>query len=158
DYNLPQRFDLTYVDADDTRKRPVMIHRAPFGSLERFIGVLIEHTGGRFPLWLAPVQAKVLPLNDDLTPRAREAATALREAGLRVEVDDRSEKLGRKIRDAEVEKVPYMLVLGNKEAEAGALAVRRHAGEGSEDLGAMPVAEVASLLQREVTEQLGRSR
>ncbi|HLT48694.1 MAG TPA: threonine--tRNA ligase [Rubricoccaceae bacterium] len=159
DYNLPERFDLTYVDADDTRKRPVMIHRAPFGSLERFIGVLIEHTGGRFPTWLAPVQAKVLPLNDDLAPRAREVAAALLDAGLRVEVDDRSEKLGRKIRDAEVEKVPYMLVLGAKEAEAGTVSVRRHAPEGgrAEDLGAMPMTEVVSLLQREIAEQLGYS-
>jgi threonyl-tRNA synthetase len=155
DYNLPRRFDLWYTDAHDTQQRPVMIHRAPFGSLERFIGVLIEHTGGRFPTWLAPVQAKVLPLNDDLLPRARAVAAALLEAGLRVEVDERSEKLGRKIRDAEVEKVPYMLVLGAKEAEAGTVAVRRH-GEG--DLGAMAVDEAVALLQREVAEGLGRSR
>src|SRR5690606_901396 len=103
DYNLPQRFDLWYTDADDSKKRPVMIHRAPFGSLERFIGVLIEHTGGDFPVWLAPVQAKVLPLNDDLVGYADEVARNLRDAGLRVEVDRRSEKVGRKIRDAELE-------------------------------------------------------
>ena len=160
DYNLPQRFDLWYTDADDSRKRPVMIHRAPFGSLERFIGVLIEHTGGRFPTWLAPVQAKILPLNDDLNGRAGEVAAALRDSGLRAEVDDRSEKLGRKIRDAELEKVPYMLVLGNKEAEDGTVSVRRHGTEGAraEDLGAMPVTEVAALLQHEIAEQLGRTR
>ena len=160
DYNLPERFDLTYTDADDTRKRPVMIHRAPFGSLERFIGVLIEHTGGRFPTWLVPVQAKVLPLNDDLNGRAREVATALLDAGLRVEVDDRSEKLGRKIRDAEVEKVPYMLVLGAKEAEAGTVSVRRHGAEGgrAEDLGALPVAEAIALIQNEIADQLDRAR
>jgi threonyl-tRNA synthetase len=160
DYNLPQRFDLWYTDADDQKKRPVMIHRAPFGSLERFIGVLIEHTGGRFPVWLAPVQAKVLPLNDDLVERAREVAAELRDLGLRVEVDARSEKLGRKIRDAEVEKIPYMLVLGAKEDEAGTVSVRRHGAEGgrAEDLGAMPVADLAARLRREAAEQMGRPR
>jgi len=129
DYNLPQRFDLWYTDADDVRRRPVMIHRAPFGSLERFIGVLIEHTGGDFPLWLAPVQVRMLALNDDLVAYAESVAARLRSRGLRVEVDGRSEKIGRKIRDAELEKVPYMLVVGRKEADAGAVAVRRH-GEG----------------------------
>ncbi|MDX1419653.1 MAG: threonine--tRNA ligase, partial [Rubricoccaceae bacterium] len=159
DYNLPERFDLSYTDTDDTRRRPVMIHRAPFGSLERFIGVLIEHTGGRFPTWLAPVQAVVLPLNDDLNERAHAVAARLRDAGLRVDVDARSEKLGRKIRDAEVEKVPFMLVLGNQEAEAGTVSVRRHGAEGgrAEDLGAMPMDDLVALLQREVAEPLGRA-
>lgn len=155
DYNLPARFDLAYTDANDEKRRPVMIHRAPFGSLERFIGVLIEHCGGNFPVWLAPVQAKILPITDDLSAYAEDVAARLTEAGLRVEVDDRSEKIGRKIRDAEVEKVPYMLVVGRKEAEAGTVAVRRH-GEG--DRGAMPVAEFAAQVQAEIAEQTGSRR
>src|SRR5690606_22236282 len=154
DYNLPERFNLTYTDADDTQRRPVMIHRAPFGSLERFVGVLIEHCGGNFPVWLAPVQVKVLPLNDDLAPKAREIAAELAGLGLRVETDARSEKIGRKIRDAEVEKVPYMLVLGNKEVEAGTVAVRRH-GEG--DLGAMGVGEFAVRVQLEIEREQNRA-
>ena len=153
DYNLPQRFDLWYTDPDDRQRRPVMIHRAPFGSLERFIGVLIEHTGGNFPVWLAPVQAKVLPLNDDLLGYAETVARQLLDAGLRVEVDRRSEKVGRKIRDAELEKVPYMLVVGRKEAEAGQVAVRRH---GAGDQGAVSVTEFARQAREEVTAQLGR--
>ena len=133
DYNLPERFDLTYVDETDERVRPVMIHRAPFGSLERFIGVLIEHTGGNFPLWLAPTQVKVLPITDDQNDYAESVADTLRQSGLRVETDTRSEKVGRKIRDAEVEKVPVMLVVGRKEAEAGTVSVRRHGlGEASD--------------------------
>jgi threonyl-tRNA synthetase len=154
DYNLPERFDLVYTDADDAKKRPVMIHRAPFGSLERFIGVLIEHTGGNFPTWLAPVQAKVLPISDDLNGYAEETAAALRDEGFRVAVDARSEKVGRKIRDAEVEKIPYMLVVGRKEAEAGAVAVRRH-GEG--DRGQMPLTDFARHLREEVARELGRA-
>ncbi|MEM9997622.1 MAG: threonine--tRNA ligase, partial [Bacteroidota bacterium] len=154
DYNLPERFDLTYIDADDTRKRPVMIHRAPFGSLERFIGVLIEHCGGHFPVWLAPVQVKVLPVSDAFSDYAHDVAAQVRAAGFRVETDLRSEKVGRKIRDAEVEKVPYMLVVGGKEVEAGTVAVRRQA-EG--DRGAMPTAAFIAALQQEVAEQLGRA-
>ncbi|MEM8599567.1 MAG: His/Gly/Thr/Pro-type tRNA ligase C-terminal domain-containing protein, partial [Bacteroidota bacterium] len=152
--HLPERFDLTYIDADDTRKRPVMIHRAPFGSLERFIGVLIEHCGGHFPVWLAPVQVKVLPVSDAFSDYAREVAAQVRAAGFRVETDLRSEKVGRKIRDAEVEKVPYMLVVGGKEVEAGNVAVRRQ-GEG--DRGAVPTAEFIAALQQEVAGQLGRA-
>ncbi|HLA63268.1 MAG TPA: threonine--tRNA ligase [Rhodothermales bacterium] len=154
DYNLPQRFDLWYTAADDTKKRPVMIHRAPFGSLERFIGVLIEHTGGNFPVWLSPVQVKVLPLNDELIGHADGVAKRLREAGLRVEVDRRSEKVGRKIRDAELEKVPYMLVLGRKEAEVDEVAVRRH-GEG--DQGAVTVDAFIARVKGEVAQQMGRA-
>ncbi len=148
DYNLPQRFDLWYTDADDVRRRPVMIHRAPFGSLERFIGVLIEHTGGDFPLWLAPTQVRVLPLNDELATYGDEVAGRLRDAGLRVEVDRRSEKVGRKIRDAELDKVPYMLVVGRKEADAGAVAVRRH---GSGDQGVASVDAFIAQANAEVT-------
>ena len=126
DYNLPERFDLTYTDEHDERQRPVMIHRAPFGSLERFIGVMLEHTGGNLPLWLAPVQVQVLPITDRQNDYAEQTAETLRRSGLRVAVDTRSEKVGRKIRDAEVDKVPVMLVVGQTEAEAGTVSVRRH--------------------------------
>lgn len=147
DYNLPERFDLVYTDADDQRRRPVMIHRAPFGSLERFIGVLIEHCGGNFPVWLAPVQVKVLPIADDQNAYAESVRARLVQAGLRAEVDRRSEKVGRKIRDAEVEKVPYMLVVGRKEAEAGTVAVRRH---GAGDQGTRPLDAFTDALLAEV--------
>jgi threonyl-tRNA synthetase len=153
DYNLPERFDLTYTDEHDEKLRPVMIHRAPFGSLERFIGVMIEHTGGNFPLWLAPLQVKVLPITDAQNGYAESVAATLAAAGFRVETDTRSEKVGRKIRDAEVEKVPVMLVLGRKEAEDGTVSVRRH-GQG--DLGAMSPEALAEALRTEIAGQLGR--
>ncbi|MEM6328562.1 MAG: threonine--tRNA ligase [Bacteroidota bacterium] len=160
DYNLPERFDLTYIDENDDRVRPAMIHRAPFGSLERFIGVTIEHTGGDFPLWLAPVQARVLPITDGQNAYAEEVAAALRAEGLRVEVDDRSEKVGRKIREAELAKVPAQLVVGAKEAEAGTVSVRRR-GAGADgqtiDTGAMPLADLASRLREEVDRGMGRA-
>ncbi len=147
DYNLPERFDLTYVDQNDERRRPVMIHRAPFGSLERFIGVLIEHTGGNFPTWLAPVQARVLPIGEDFAEYARAVARKLRAAGLRVEVDDSEETVGYKIRRAETQKVPYMLVVGGREEEAGTVAVRAH-GEGEQSVA--PVAEFIDQIRREI--------
>ena len=156
DNNLPERFDLTYVDENDERVRPVMIHRAPFGSLERFIGVMLEHTGGNLPLWLAPTQVKVLPITDGQNDYARSVAADLRAAGLRVEVDTRSEKVGRKIRDAEVEKVPVMLVVGRKEAEAGSVAVRRHGLGDASDQGTQPLAALRDALLAEVAAQLGR--
>lgn len=134
DYNLPERFDLWYVGADNEKHRPVMIHRAPFGSLERFIGVLIEHCGGNFPTWLAPVQAAVLPVGQDFEEYAEKVAAHLQVAGVRVETDLRNEKVGYKIRSAEMKKIPYMLVVGAREMESGAVSVRRH-GEG--DLGSM---------------------
>ena len=157
DYNLPERFDLTYVDENDERRRPVMIHRAPFGSLERFVGVMLEHTGGNLPLWLAPVQVKVLPITDDQNDYAGEVADALRQSGLRVETDARSEKVGRKIRDAEVEKVPVMLVVGRKEAEAGTVSVRRHGLGEASDQGAQPADALRRSLLDEVARQTGRA-
>jgi threonyl-tRNA synthetase len=153
DYNLPERFDLWYTDAEDRKQRPVMIHRAPFGSLERFIGVLIEHCGGNFPIWLAPVQVRVLPISDDLNAYAQRVVTTLRQPGLRAEIDDRSEKVGRKIRDAEMEKVPYMLVVGRKEEETGTVSVRRH-GEG--DRGSAPLMEFINHIEQEIAGELGR--
>jgi threonyl-tRNA synthetase len=138
DFQMPERFDLSYVGADDAAHRPVMIHRALLGSMERFAGILIEHYAGRFPVWLAPVQAIVLPVSDRHNEYAGKVLAELREAGVRVEADDRSESVGKKIRDAELGRYPYMLVVGDREQEAGAVAVRSHE-EG--ELGAMsPVA------------------
>jgi threonyl-tRNA synthetase len=128
DFQLPERFALEYVASDDTRARPVMIHRAMLGSLERFIGVYIEHTAGKFPTWLAPIQIAILPITDGHQAWAREVADACRVAGLRVEVDERNEKLGLKIREATLQKVPYMLVLGDKEVEARGVAPRSRDG------------------------------
>ena len=127
DYNLPERFELTYVDEHDARKRPVMIHRAPFGSLERFIGVLIEHCGGNFPTWLAPTQVQIIPVGDDFVDYAQEVAATLRAEDVRVEIDTSDETVGYKIREAETQKVPYMLVVGGDEEEAGTVSVRSHA-------------------------------
>ncbi len=150
DYVMPERFDLTYTGADNADHRPVMIHRALMGSFERFIGILIEHYAGEFPLWLAPVQARVLPLADRHADYAREVAEALGAAGLRAELDDRTESVGRKIREAELRKVPYMLVVGDREAEQRAVALRRHK-EG--DLGSMPLDEAVSRLVAEAAER-----
>jgi len=144
DYQLPQRFDLEYVAADGSLQRPVMIHRAMLGSVERFLGILIEHTAGAFPFWLAPVQAKVIPVSEKTLDFARQAAAQLLAAGLRVELDESNEKLGYKIRQAQLEKVPYMLVAGTREAESGALAVRLRSGE---DLGAVEIAALARRLR-----------
>jgi len=143
DYSMPERFGLVYTGADNAEHRPVMIHRALVGSFERFVGILIEHLGGELPLWLAPVQCAVLPVADRHNGYAREVAGALRDAGLRAEVDQRTESIGRKIRDAELQKLPYMLVVGDREAEAGAVSVRRrHEG----DIGTLPLAEAAERL------------
>ena len=126
DYNLPERFDLEYVDSDNSRKRPVMIHRAPFGSLERFIAVLLEHCGGNLPLWLTPLQVMILPISDKYTDYCKEVAELFKNADIRAEIDERNEKIGRKIRDAEMMKTPYMLIIGEKEAESRTVAVRVH--------------------------------
>ncbi len=140
DYSFPERFELGYTGADNEEHRPVMIHRALMGSYERFIGILIEHYAGEFPLWLAPVQALVLPIADRHNAYAAEVARELRDAGLRVTVDDRAESVGRKIRDGELSKVPYLLIVGDREAESGQVGVRRH-GEG--DLGPSSTSDFA---------------
>lgn len=124
DFNLPERFDMYYIGEDNKRHRPYMIHRAIFGSIERFIGVLIEHYAGLLPLWLSPVQAKIIPVADTHIPYAKEVEKKLKEAGLRVEVDERSERMNRKIRDAELQKIPYMLIVGDKEQQTGSVSVR----------------------------------
>jgi threonyl-tRNA synthetase len=150
DYYMPERFELTYTGADNAEHRPVMIHRALMGSFERFMGILIEHYAGEFPVWLAPVQAAVLPLADRHIDYARDVEAALFAAGLRAEVDDRTESVGRKIREAELRKIPYMLVVGDREAEQRAVALRRHK-EG--DLGTVPLDEAVGRLTAEAAER-----
>ncbi len=147
DYNLPERFQLEYTGSDNQKHRPVMIHRAPFGSMERFVAVLLEHTAGRFPLWLTPDQAIVLPISEKFNDYAHEVARQLDEADVRVTIDDRNEKIGKKIRDNELRRIPYMLVVGEKEAENGTISVRKQ-GEG--DKGTMKIANFAEILAEEV--------
>ncbi len=151
DYNLPERFDLEYIGADNQKHRPVMIHRAPFGSMERFVAVLIEHTGGKFPLWLTPDQFIVLPISDKYTEYAHSVKRRLEDMGLRGGVDERSEKTGKKIRDAELNKIPYMLIVGEKEQAEDAVSVRKQ-GEG--DLGAFTLADFAKRIDEEVKQYL----
>jgi threonyl-tRNA synthetase len=143
DFQMPERFELTYQGEDNAEHRPVMIHRALLGSMERFVGILIEHYGGRFPLWLAPTQAAVLPVSDAHLGYAQEVEAKLRDAGMRVRVDERTESVGRKIRDAELAKLPLMLIVGEREAADGTVSVRSH---DRGDLGAMPVADVRALV------------
>jgi len=147
DFQFPIKFDLTYIGEDGKEHRPVMLHRAIMGTLERFIGILTEHFAGAFPLWLAPVQARVLPITDRHHEYAADVVAKLKAAGLRVELDPRNEKIGYKIREAELKKVPFILVVGDKEAEAGAVAVRRR---GQKDLGAMPLAQFQELAMGEI--------
>lgn len=150
DFQMPERFDLEYTGPDGLKHRPVMIHRVAFGSIERFIGILIEHFAGAFPLWLSPVQVKILPIADRHHEKAEELHRQLAQAGLRCEVDDRSEKIGYKIREAQLEKVPYMIVLGDKDIESGTVAVR-HRKDG--DLGSMTAEEFIAKAQREAAER-----
>jgi threonyl-tRNA synthetase len=147
DFSLPERFDLQYIGPDGQPQRPYMIHRALLGSIERFFGVLIEHHAGKFPLWLAPVQARVLTITDDFNDYGREVTDRLKSRRIRAEFDDRSEKIGAKIRDAELQKVPYMLIIGAREKDSNSLSIRRH-GEG--DLGSKPVDEVVDMLLAEI--------
>jgi threonyl-tRNA synthetase len=147
DYQLPQRFDLTYIGADNKPHRPVMIHRAPFGSMERFIGVLIEHFNGSFPLWLSPVQAILLPISDKFNEYASTVAQQLKAAGIRVEINTTADKIGAKIRDASLQKIPYQLVVGEKEAAANKVAVRHR----NADQGQLDVSELLARLQQEIS-------
>src|SRR5205814_4435595 len=150
DYNLPKRFELEYVGKDNHPHRPVMIHRAPFGSMERFCGILIEHFAGAFPLWLAPEQARVLPISEKFSDYGRKVEAELKAHGFRATDDYRPEKIGAKIREAQLEKVPYMLVVGEKEAGAGTVAVRDRVDG---DLGALPLAQVIERFEAEVREK-----
>ena len=150
DMQLPEKFDLTYTGEDGLKHRPVMIHRVVYGSIERFIGILIEHYAGAFPAWLAPTQVRILPITDKHVAYAKELHDKMFDLGLRVYLDDRNEKIGSKIREAQVQKIPYMLVIGDKEVEEGAVAVRRRS-EG--DLGAMKADDFIAMLQKEIAEK-----
>jgi threonyl-tRNA synthetase len=150
DYVMPERFDLEYTGSDGKKHRPVIIHRAPFGSMERFVGLLIEHYAGEFPLWLAPVQAVVLPITDNQLDYAKKVYEAVKSAGIRVELDDRNEKIGYKIREWETRKTPYMVILGEREKGAGALSVRQHR---KGDLGQTTEAEFVAKLRKEIDEK-----
>ena len=147
DFNLPERFGLTYIGEDGKEHQPYMIHRALLGSLERFMGILIEHYAGAFPVWLAPVQAVVIPIADRHNDYAQQVGEQLKKADIRVQVDDRNERMNAKIRDAQRQKVPYMLVVGDREAEANAAAVRLRSGE---DLGATPIDEIVSKITGDI--------
>ena len=151
DYNLPERFELEYVGADNSKHRPVMIHRAPFGSMERFVAILIEHCAGKFPLWLTPEQVKILPISDRFNEYAEGVSKVLENHDIRALVDDRSEKVGKKIRDAELEKIPYMLIVGESEAAEGTVSVRKQ-GEG--DIGGLTVEAFAERIRSEIAEML----
>jgi threonyl-tRNA synthetase len=155
DYNLPERFELEYIGADNQKHRPVMIHRAPFGSMERFVAVLIEHTAGKFPLWLTPDQAVILPISEKYHDYAEKVSDFLKNYDIRTLIDERSEKIGKKIRDNELKRIPYLLIIGEKEQESGSVSVRRQ-GEG--DKGTMSLEEFATFLQKEVETQLENSQ
>jgi threonyl-tRNA synthetase len=154
DYNLPERFDLTYKGADDKEHRPIMIHRAPFGSMERFVAILLEHTGGRFPLWLAPDQALVIPVSEKYNDYAQEVVRELNRRDVRTQIDERNEKVGRKIRDAELKRIPFILVVGEKEQQDGTVSVRTQ-GEGDEQR-VMSVADFAALVETRIEKETGR--
>jgi len=153
DYNLPERFELEYTGDDNAKHRPVMIHRAPFGSMERFVAVLIEHTAGKFPLWLTPDQVVILPISEKFNDYAYLVAKQLNSQDVRVQVDDRNEKIGRKIRDNELKRIPFMLIVGEKEAENGEVAVRK---QGDGDKGSMKVADFAQMVNDEVNSLVNR--
>ena len=153
DYNLPERFELEYMGSDNQKHRPVMIHRAPFGSMERFCAVLIEHTGGKFPLWLTPDQAVILPISEKYNAYAEEVRAYLDSMDIRAIVDDRNEKIGRKIRDNEMKHIPYMLIVGEKEAENGEVSVRK---QGQGDQGSMKIADFAKNIAEEVSEMINK--
>jgi threonyl-tRNA synthetase len=151
DYNLPERFDLTYIGADNEKHRPVMIHRAPFGSMERFVAVLIEHCAGNFPLWLTPEQVIILPISEKYQEYAEKVLHLLKKSDIRGIIDGRSEKTGRKIRDAEMKKIPFMLIVGEKEEKENSVSVRKHGGE---DLGVMSIESFVEMINHEVEKQM----
>jgi len=151
DYNLPERFDLTYKGSDNELHRPVMIHRAPFGSMERFIALLLEHTGGNFPLWLIPEQAIILPVSEKHEKYAEKVLNSLENHEIRGLIDSRNETIGKKIREAEMSKIPFMLIVGDQEAENNSLSIRRHGGE---DLGSISVEAFAEIINKEINSTL----
>lgn len=151
DYNLPSRFRLEYTAEDNTKKTPVMIHRAPFGSLERFTAVLIEHTAGHFPLWLTPDQVAILPISEKFNDYAKKVVAYFDKVGVRALIDDRNEKIGRKIRDNEIKRIPYMVVVGEKEAADGLVSMRK---QGGGEQATMTMEEFAKRINEEVAAQL----
>jgi threonyl-tRNA synthetase len=146
DYNLPERFELEYIGHDNQKHRPIMIHRAPFGSMERFVAVLIEHTAGKFPLWLTPEQAVILPISEKYNEYAKNVLNLLNNSDIRAVLDDRNEKIGKKIRDNELKRIPYLLIVGGKEVENNQISVRRQ-GEG--DQGVMDIEAFAAKIHKE---------
>ena len=153
DYNLPERFDLEYTGADDKKYRPIMIHRAPFGSMERFVAVLLEHTGGRLPLWLAPDQVAVLPVSEKYNDFAKKVCSLLNNSDIRASIDDRNETIGKKIRENELKRMPFQLIVGEKEASSNSVSVRK---QGGEDLGSMEVDQFISYIKAEIEAQLAK--
>ena len=151
DYNLPERFELEYTGSDDKKHRPVMIHRAPFGSMERFVAVLIEHTAGKFPLWLTSDQVAILPVSERFNEFAHSVKEKLLQNDVRALVDDRNEKVGKKIRDNEMKRIPYMVIVGEKEIETGTLSVRKQ-GEG--EIGKMTIEEFSQFISQRVAEEI----
>jgi threonyl-tRNA synthetase len=151
DYNLPERFDLTYKGSDNELHRPVMIHRAPFGSMERFIALLLEHTGGNFPLWLMPEQAIILPVSEKHEIYAQKVLNSLENNDIRALIDNRNETVGKKIREAEMNKIPFMLIVGENEEKEETISIRRHGGE---DLGAISVKAFSDLVINEINSTL----
>ena len=152
DYNLPERFELEYIGNDNQKHRPVMIHRAPFGSMERFVAVLIEHCAGKFPLWLTPEQAIILPISEKYHEYSKKVLTLLQNSDIRTLIDERNEKIGKKIRDAELKRIPFMLIIGEKEEAENKISVRKQ-GEG--DLGTYEIEVFAELINNEVKKILG---
>ncbi len=151
DYNLPERFELEYIGQDNTAHRPIMIHRAPFGSMERFVAVLIEHTAGKFPLWLTPEQAVILPISEKYNDYAKKVLNYLNNSDIRAVLDDRNEKIGKKIRDNELKRIPYLLIVGEKEVENNSVSVRKQ-GEG--DQGVLTIDEFINKVNKEIEEIL----
>jgi threonyl-tRNA synthetase len=151
DYNLPERFDLEYIGSDDKRHRPIMIHRAPFGSMERFVAVLLEHTGGKFPLWLTPDQVVILPVSEKYNDYAKKVCELLENCDIRAAIDDRNETIGKKIRENELKRIPYLLIVGEKEEQANALSVRK---QGGEDKGQMSIQQFTDFIKEEINKEL----
>ena len=151
DYNLPERFELEYIGSDNQKHRPIMIHRAPFGSLERFVAVLLEHTGGKLPLWLTPDQVNIVPVSEKYEEYAKKVCSLLNNSDIRAAVDDRNETLGKRIRESELKRIPFLVIVGEKEMTEGTVSVRR---QGGIDLGSMPVGQFVELVSNEINDQL----
>ena len=150
DYNLPERFELEYMGADNKLHRPIMIHRAPFGSLERFLAILIEHTGGNFPLWLIPEQVVIIPVSEKFTDYSNKILKLMKNYEIRAHIDVRSETIGKRIRDAEIKKIPYMVIIGEKEMQDKSISVRKR---GKEDLGSMSCVDFNNLIKKEINNE-----